>query len=107
MLRVANLIVHSCIDEGDDGSAYVRALMVRSDRHLLAQTKTVLPPQGQRAAPREHGRIAAGALSDLAQNSSIAQVQPCPGRGQTGPDRLVHRRWNGQRSSVVAPEGYR
>ena len=67
MLRAANLNVHVYIDEDDDGTNYVEALMVRNDRHLLPQSKTVLPQQDHPAEPWDEGRIAAGALSGLAQ----------------------------------------
>ena len=41
--------------------------MVRQDRHLLAQSKIVLPAQDHRGEPRDDWGIAADALSDLAQ----------------------------------------
>jgi hypothetical protein len=67
MLRAAKLNVHLYIDEDADGTTYVQALMVRHDRQLLAQSKIVLPPQDQRAEPRDDWQIAADALPDLAQ----------------------------------------
>src|SRR5688500_11964436 len=77
MLRGANLVVHVYVDEDDDGTTYIDALMFGTDdNRLLGRGEARLAQQEQRPGPQDNRRAAAAALSDLVQR--LIHDQPSP-----------------------------